>query len=502
MSAKPNILLITTDTQRCDTLKCMGNRNAISPNIDRLASQGIMFTQAHTSSPVCFPARCSLMTGLHTPIHGAWENGMTRITHVPTLPDLLKEAGYTNIMVGKTHFNPMPDSFDYVLGDDYDHYLQEHGLPPFNKRQMPTPIPEEHFRDTYYVNQTIAQIDHTIQNNDGPFFAFCSLPAPHPPETPPGDWINAYNSDPVPELNYSEGEEQNQPQQTKDLLGIDRTENECRPGESKTNPDYWREAIGRIIETDHLDTIHEVRRLYYCYAAYCDTLVGRLMDYLDQNGLRENTLILFTSDHGQQYFDHGFNDKHNYYDESWRIPFILSQPSTLPQGETRDFAIWNDIPTTLLGAAGIDCPTMQGFDLYSSLRNNEPSPRKCAVASLYKSCAIATHRWKLEYFFENDEGRLFDRVNDPKEQSDLYHHPDYESVRNDLRHALLSWRGDLADLTTVIDGTKAKHDPTSGEYLNVAPRIAPHTRAMRGTDAEQRLNQKAEAIDLHSKPNT
>jgi hypothetical protein len=145
---------------------------------------------------------------------------------------------------------------------------------------------------------------------------------------------------------------------------------------------------------------------------------------------------------------------------------------------------------------------MQGFDLYSSLRNNEPSPRKCAVASLYKSCAIATHRWKLEYFFENDEGRLFDRVNDPKEQSDLYHHPDYESVRNDLRHALLSWRGDLADLTTVIDGTKAKHDPTSGEYLNVAPRIARHTRAMRGTDAEQRLNQKAEAIDLHSKSTT
>jgi len=178
MSAKPNILLITTDTQRCDTLKCMGNEKAISPNIDRLAHEGVIFTQAHTSSPVCFPARCSLITGLHTPIHGAWENGMTRITHVPTLPDLLKEAGYTNIMVSKTHFNPVPDSFDYVLGDDYDHYLQEHGLPPFNKRQMPTPIPEEHFRDTYYVNQTIAQIDHTIHNHDGPFFAFCSLQPP------------------------------------------------------------------------------------------------------------------------------------------------------------------------------------------------------------------------------------------------------------------------------------------------------------------------------------
>jgi arylsulfatase A-like enzyme len=116
---------------------------------------------------------------------------MSRITHVATLPDLLKEAGYTTMMIGKTHFGPVPDSRDHVLGEDYDQYLKAHGLAPFSKRQMPTPIPEEHFRDTYYAMQTISQIDQTLQNNDGPFFAFCSLPAPHPPETPPGDWTNA-----------------------------------------------------------------------------------------------------------------------------------------------------------------------------------------------------------------------------------------------------------------------------------------------------------------------
>ena len=108
-------------------------------------------------------------------------------------------------------------------------------------------------------------------------------------------------------------------------------------GESKTEVAYWREAIGRIIEMEHIETINQVRRLYYGYAAYCDAQVGRLLDYLDGRGLRENTLVVFTSDHGQQYFDHGFNDKHNFYDASWRIPFIISQPKTLPQGETRDF---------------------------------------------------------------------------------------------------------------------------------------------------------------------
>lgn len=95
MTAKPNLLLITTDTQRWDTLNCMGNPFAHSPHADRLAAEGVMFTQGHTSSPVCGPARSSLITGLHAPIHGVWENGMTRLTHFPTLPDLLKERGHT-----------------------------------------------------------------------------------------------------------------------------------------------------------------------------------------------------------------------------------------------------------------------------------------------------------------------------------------------------------------------------------------------------------------------
>jgi hypothetical protein len=219
------------------------------------------------------------------------------------------------------------------------------------------------------------------------------------------------------------------------------------------------------------------------------------MDYLDESGLRENTLVIFTSDHGQQYFDHGFNDKHNWYDSSWRVPFMMSMPGTLPQGETRDFAIWNDITTSLLSAAGTGCQTMQGFDLFRALKNGEPSPRRCAVATVYRSCALATHRWKLEYYLEENTGRLFDRENDPLEREDLYDHPDYQDVKHELVHALLSWRGDIADLKLLIDGTTAGSKPNRRGHVIVAPRIAPHTRAMRGTDAEERLNEKAEKID-------
>ena len=108
---QPNILLITTDTQRWDTLRCQGSSFAISPNLDALAAQGVLFENAHTSSPVCMPTRCSLMTGVHTPVHGCIENGFSRYDHLPMLTDLLDEAGYHNIMVGKAHMGPVPDSF-------------------------------------------------------------------------------------------------------------------------------------------------------------------------------------------------------------------------------------------------------------------------------------------------------------------------------------------------------------------------------------------------------
>lgn len=109
---RPNILLITTDTQRTDTLHCMGSPFAFSPNIDRLAREGTMFTRAYTASPACMPARCSILSGLHTPLHGCTENGVMRYADMPVFTDALKQLGYHTIMVGKTHFGSIPESFD------------------------------------------------------------------------------------------------------------------------------------------------------------------------------------------------------------------------------------------------------------------------------------------------------------------------------------------------------------------------------------------------------
>ncbi len=489
---KPNILLITTDTFRCDALHCMGSTFAVSPNLDRLAREGVLFRQAHTASPVCAPARCSLLTGVHTHIHGCVENGISRRTELPVFPDFLKEQGYYNIMIGKTHFEPVPESFDATcitgekgqnIDDSYAEYLRGHNIARTEKN-----IPEEHFLDKFLIDRTIGEIDETLEREKGPFFAFCSLPSPHSPIDPPEKWAHLYDDTVLPPLNYSTSEEEHYPEHMRRLVG--------KPDEEERA--YLGEALARYADTHcgikdaGSEYIENLRKRYYGLAAYVDFQIGRLLYYLDEKGLRENTLIIFSSDHGQEYFDHGFNNKHNYHDASWRIPLIMSLPGTLLAGETRDYAIWTDIPATILGAAGTACNTFQGFDLFTPLTEGMPSPRKCAVGTLYMSAAVATDRWKLEYYFEERRGRLFDRQSDPQEQQDLYDEEAYQEVRNHLVTALLCWRAASADIWYL------KNNRSGGGP--VAKRLELQTMKMKGTDAEERL--QAELISLNGcKPN-
>lgn len=482
-SGRPNILLITTDTQRCDTLHCMGSEFALSPHLDRLASQGVLFNQAHTSSPVCQPARCSLLTGHHTHIHGCIENGIPRRTDLPVFPDYLKEQGYHNILVGKSHFDPVPDSFDVVhtvdeKGRDADDCYAEY-LNGFGIARTAEEIPEEHYMDTFLVGKTIEEIEKARNGVDGPFFAFCSLISPHAPpgspSDPPGNWGDLYDDVPLPPLNYVEGEEERYPEHLRRLVGpLDEDERAHLPQRMVRNLD-GRASLSNVGQ----DEIATVRRLYYGLAAYVDSQVGRLIAYLDQNDLREETLIIFTSDHGAQLFDHGFDNKHNYYDASWRIPLIMSLPNTLPSGEVCQFAGWTDLPATILGAAGTECYAFQGFDLFTPLTEGLPSPRTCAVGTLFRSAALATRKWKLEYYFEEGVGRLFDREKDPSEQRDLFAEDAYREVRDHLVLSLLRWRADSSDTWHL------RHNSRGGGAI--ARRIELRARVARGVDAEERL---------------
>jgi len=497
---KPNILLIATDTQRTDTLSCMGSSHAVSPNLDRLAREGVLFEQGHTACPVCMPARTSLLTGYHTPIHGCIENGIARRTDVPVFTDALAEAGYRNIIVGKSHFGPVPDSFHVqrlIQGekggdpdDFYARHIRSHGYS--RSSAHPNPVPPELFMDAFLADTTIEEIEQ-VRTAGVPFFAFCSMPSPHSPNDPPGEWASLFDDRELPAVNYRPGEIDTHPHELRRLVGtLDPAETAGEKRSSYTDGPFEsvREAVGNTLDRADPDLVDQYRRLYYGLAAYCDAQIGRIIDYLDASGLRQDTLVIVTSDHGVQLFDHGFNDKHNYFDESWRVPFIVSMPGTVPSGERRQFAVWNDITATIVAAAGAEMPSVQGFDLLGPLSRGEPSPRSFAVATLYRSLALVTDRWKLCYYIEDDDGQLFDRHADPAEQNNLYSEASHREVRDALLLALLGWRSDILD-TAYLGANVHGGGP-------VANRIVPHAKAMRGCDADVRLGQRLHALAMKS----
>lgn len=479
---KPNILLITTDTQRCDTLQCMGSDFAISPHLDRLAAEGVLFQEAYTASPVCSPARCSLITGLHTPVHHCVENGIRRKETFQTIPDVLQEAGYTNAMIGKTHFGQLPKSFDIVHeivgekhsespSDAYAQFLIPYGIP--RKSVHPQSRPEHLHMDAFLVDRTIEVLSSLQQEEENPFFVFCSLLSPHAALDPPGEWTDLFRDKQLPPIDYQPGDIQALPIHTKRLLGLLDQEDTLEM---------------QLSESEMMKAIDEKRRLYYGLAAYTDAQIGRLLHYLDVSGLRDSTLIIFSSDHGEQLYDHGFSDKHNYFDATWRVPLIMSMPGTLPMGEVRDFALWTDITATIFGAAGITSPYVQGHDLFNPLIKQEVLPRTCAIGSLYRSCAVATKRWKLEYYFDECEGRLYDRLNDPGERINLFHSTAHAAMRYEMMEAMLTWRANVTDVEYLIQAT--------GGGGPVARRIALYSQQLCGEDNERKLSERMEEIEV------
>lgn len=272
---RPNILLITTDTQRTDTLHCMGSTFAFSPNIDRLAGEGTMFSRAYTASPACMPARCSMLSGMHTPLHGCLENGVMRYPDMPVFTDALKKLGYHTVMVGKTHFGEVPDSFDVreiaigeknqIRNDDFSNLFRKSGWP--ENSGWPNSVPEEYCLDFLITDRALYHMERA-GSSEQPFFLFCSLLSPHAPLDPPGRWAEFYRDRQIPPPHFGKDEWRGLPESLKRLCGIPRED----------RPENWlermTEARGNIADTAEPEEIIRYKQLYYSSAAFCDSLVG------------------------------------------------------------------------------------------------------------------------------------------------------------------------------------------------------------------------------------
>lgn len=464
---RPNILLIMTDQQRWDSLGCYGETALATPNLDRLAADGACFEQCYTTNPICTPARASLMTGKHI-----LEHGVTRLYDV--LPDdeilfteRLQQAGYQTALFGKLHVSSgvheqtarhPHDGFDIYeycieasvgMESPFNGYVKwlEKKDPVFlaglrAKRRGLKHIPAELHFTRWAADSTIDFLVRADRNR--PFFCMMSVFDPH----------NPYDDYP---LSYAER--------------IDRTTlRSILPPAAEDAAIYAlsqeRELsyLGPADEFSHSD-IEAMRLGYYASLAFLDDEVGRVLASLVEQGLADDTLVIFVSDHGDSLGDHGLFVKGvHLYDEGIRVPLLMRWPGRIPPQRRIGTPVQlNDLAATILAAAGIACPDAMpdALDLLPlataapaatgreyavcAYRNTGISDRKSYFDPPIHSTMIRDARFKLILYHAVPQAaapayvQLFDMVTDPHEQVNLADDPGIAGDKARLLLALAEW---------------------------------------------------------------
>lgn len=348
--SKPNVLFILSDQQRYDTLRCAGFPHMITPNLDQLAQEGTLYSCAHSSNPVCMPARHDILTGFPARAHGYFcniEDRPIRDPGLPTLPRIFSENGYRTAAIGKMHFYPtrehhgfgemhlMEELPKYRQDDAYATFLKEngydsvqnlHGVRPLLYHIPQNAQMEEACHGTNWVAERTGQ---WLEENAGnPFFLMCGFIQPHPPWDIPPELDGLYGNAEFPEP-----------------ISVSRL-----PFEAKNREDWYG-------DTDTPEQKRSIRKAYYTAVSMVDKAVGRILDSLRQSGQYDNTLILFTSDHGEMLQDKGYYSKELPYDSSVRVPLIIKYPKGWREGETDDsLAGLLDIFPTCLDICGLEYP--------------------------------------------------------------------------------------------------------------------------------------------------
>lgn len=441
MTNQPNILLITTDQQRFDTIRAAGYAFMKTPNLDRLASQGCLYENAFSNNPACIPARHNIITGLTCKHHGFEKNyfdDSKQLPHdIPTFPKLLADDGYDTVAIGKMHFAPvrahhgfnrmylMEEIPKFLHDDEYAMYLQDNGFEDFQSfhgvrhhlYMLPqqSMLPVEHHGTTWVANKTIETIKQ--KRGDTPFMIWSSFIEPHPPFDVPSEWAHLYDDVAIPS----------------DYDSI--TPVSAIVDENKAIAEYHNES-----DRDR------AKRLYYCAISFVDHHIGRILDTLEATGQIDNTLIVFTSDHGEMLGDLNTYQKFLPYDGSSRVPFIVRYPKYCQPGtKDKKFVDLNDLLPTFLDLASITYPAkfkLLGESIFTDVPHKDRGHQYIEHEVGNKRwISLRNERYKYNYYYGGGKEELFDLKKDPKEQTNLLHTEAkaYEAIRLDLASRLLEY---------------------------------------------------------------
>jgi arylsulfatase A-like enzyme len=488
MPDRPNILLITSDQQHYGTLGT-ANDKIKTPALDRLCEAGTRFDRAYCPNPTCTPTRASIITGMYPSQHGAWSLGTKLYEDVPTVGEALGKAGYFTALVGKAHFQPLKSrpgmesiecqpvlreldfwrgfhgpwyGFEHVetarmhgceshVGQHYAIWMEEKGLanwrdffedwPPnaekarrlrSNRRWS---LPQEFHYTRWTAERTIAQIERAAAERR-PFFIWSSFHDPHPPYIVPEPWAGMYDPADMPAGAIAEGEHEKNP------IHFRKTQ--------ERDADYWHAARkGEAIHGGHTH-LHDVEELkkdiacYYGMVSFMDQQIGVLLDALGRLHLADDTLVIFTSDHGHFLGQHGLIAKAiHHYEDLLRVPLVVRYPGRVPGGEV-SAAIQNlvDLAPTFLTAAGLDVPgIMTGVSQLETWCGGGPA-RSWSITENHHGTACfhmrtyVTQRYKITVYRDGSDGELFDLLEDASEVNNLWHVPAAAELKGRLLHEL------------------------------------------------------------------
>ena len=482
---RPNILFIMSDDHAYQAISAYSDKLIKTPNIDRLSDEGILFTNACVANSICAPSRATILTGKHTHINGKIDNRMPFDTTQVTFPQLFQNAGYTTAMYGKLHFGNKPKGVDdFMILPGQGHYINPEFITPEGDTTIIGYVTD------IITDLTINWLDKK-RDKEKPFMMMYLHKAPHRAWWPNPEKFKEFSQQtfPEPATLFDNYNNRGSAAKTAELNISDQLlsyDNKVYPqaivdiglkNDDPRNKKYFETADFSRLKANQkamykpiLDSIaqdfkkrwpsmSDKEKMSWQYQRYIqdylacissiDDNVGRVLDYLDDSGLAENTIVIYTSDQGFYLGEHGWFDKRFIYNESFKIPLLIRWPNQITAGITNDEMVQNlDFAQTFLEAAQIEIPEdMQGESLISLLKGDTSQWDRESVYYHYyeypgphmvkRHYGIVTKKFKLVHFYHDiDEWELYDRKNDPQEMKNVYYNPAYANAVTELHKKL------------------------------------------------------------------
>jgi len=490
---QPNLVYIFTDQQRADTMSAYGNNWIQTPNLNRLSDDSIVFENAYVSAPICTPSRATQMTGLWPHTNGCTKNNIPLADDIKTFAEFFSDD-YHTAYYGKWHlgdevikrrgwdeWHSIEDQYrvwstkedNNEILSDYHHYLISQGYKPDKEssgkmvfsRSFAAQLPEEHTKAAYLGRKVSEFIDH---NKANPFAICVNFFEPHPPYTGPFD--DLYEPDDIPQT---------------PVFRVDPPDNASRMSTLMADEQAKKRlVINQDQETSILETDDEfngpltnsekefrkVQAKYYGLVTLMDKAVGQILDAIEKAGISEETIVVFTSEHGDQMGDHNFFHKIVMYEQSVKVPCLIRVPWLGSRDVTGRYSHIDTIPT-LLDLMNIDIPkhlqgeskagrikkgeTLEDNDIFldwngRSVDQRFPLSELERMREIPHRCIVTGDGWKLNLSV-GDQSELYDLKNDPYEHTNLYNDPAHSVKVVELAKKIRNWQIETGDTALIPD---------------------------------------------------